>query len=54
MILILLTYLSKRFGGHLNSNLPDLYLQRKNTSRQLQPIPVRANQPRQKSRQRGY
>jgi len=54
MILLLLTYLYKRLGGRLNFNLPDLYLQRKNTSMQLQPVPVSTNQPRQILPRRGY
>jgi len=52
MILLLLTYLYKRFGHRLNFSLADFYPQKGRASMQLQPIPVRANQ-QQILRQRG-
>lgn len=53
MILLLLSYLYKRFVHLLNFDVAGMNLQRKNTSMQLRPIPVQANQRQQILRRRG-
>jgi hypothetical protein len=52
MILLLLTYLYKRFGHRLNFGFAGVYPQKGSPSMQLQPIPVQANQRQQILRQR--